>query len=317
MTYNHKKYIREAFEGILMQKTSFPVEVVIGDDFSTDETLDIVKSYKNRENIQIKILQRQRGDGYWEKRRKLGRLYNFENIIENCTGKYIALLDGDDYWTDEYKLQKQVEFLEANPDFILCYHDVVLRNQIDGSEKLRIGERKIVSDISLEDFILENNVSTGSALFRNNLLESLPGWFFNEPKGDYAFFILLAEKGRFHYLPAVMGVYRIHEGGIFSSLSQIKQYSHSVSFFLKLKGHLTKDYYKVLNKKISYIFYKKSKACLREGYRIKALKAVLMSLYWRLFWAIDQNATLTIPVKEYFKQLVKILDFLNYYKKVY
>ena len=91
-----------------------------GDDFSTDRTLDIVKSYQNSESIEIKILERKKGDSYWQRRQKLGRLYNFINILDNCTGKYVALLDGDDYWTDPYKLQKQVDFLEQNPTFSMC-----------------------------------------------------------------------------------------------------------------------------------------------------------------------------------------------------
>ena len=121
MTYNHADYIREAMEGILMQKTNFFVEVVVGDDFSTDDTLKIIKEYKNTENIHIKILERKVGDAYWKKRQELGRLYNFTNILDNCTGNYIALLDGDDYWTDPLKLQKQVDFLDANEEYSLCF----------------------------------------------------------------------------------------------------------------------------------------------------------------------------------------------------
>src|SRR5690606_33947270 len=116
MTFNHAPFIREAIESILMQKTNFFVEVVVGDDFSTDSTLDILKQYESTDNIHIKILNRKKGDEYWFKRQERGRSYNFQNILENCTGKYVALLDGDDYWIDPLKLQKQVDFLEENPD---------------------------------------------------------------------------------------------------------------------------------------------------------------------------------------------------------
>src|SRR5690606_15395238 len=111
MTFNHAPFIREAIESILMQKTNFFVEVVVGDDFSTDSTLDILKQYESTENIHIKILERRIGDQYWQKRQRHGRFYNFYSILENCNGKYIALLDGDDYWTDPLKLQKQIDFL--------------------------------------------------------------------------------------------------------------------------------------------------------------------------------------------------------------
>ena len=122
MTYNHGEFIKEAMNGIMMQETSFPIEVVVGDDFSTDNTLNIIREFSNTENIDIHILDRPRGEDYDLKRQELGRLYNFQNIIENCKGKYIAILDGDDYWTDPLKLQKQVDFLENNKAYSIITH---------------------------------------------------------------------------------------------------------------------------------------------------------------------------------------------------
>ena len=124
MVYNHESFIDQAIEGILKQKTNFLVEVVIGDDFSTDKSLEIIRKYQNTATVHFKILERKVGDDYWKNRQKLGRLHNFYNIIENCTAKYIALLDGDDYWTDPFKLQKQVDFLKANPDYVGCFHKI-------------------------------------------------------------------------------------------------------------------------------------------------------------------------------------------------
>ena len=119
MTYNHAPFIKNAMQGIMMQKTSFKIEVVVGDDFSKDNTLEIIKKFSDTENIKLKILNREIHDDYWFQRQENGRIYNFYNILKNCKGNYIALLDGDDYWTDPYKLQKQVDFLEENPR--LCY----------------------------------------------------------------------------------------------------------------------------------------------------------------------------------------------------
>ena len=118
MTYNHEDFIEEALKGIDAQITDFNFEVVIGDDFSTDNNLNIINNYKfTNKNITVNILNRKIGDEYWIKRQKLGRFYNIVNILQNCKGRYIALLDGDDYWTDPYKLQKQVDFLESNKDY--------------------------------------------------------------------------------------------------------------------------------------------------------------------------------------------------------
>ena len=173
MTFNHEPFIREAMDGIMMQESNFKIEVVVGDDFSTDNTLKIIRQYKNTENITIKILEREKNDGYWNKRQKLGRLYNFTNILENCSGKYIALLDGDDYWTDPLKLQKQVDILEQSPDCIACHHwqKIAVQNE-DGSfsekDAPTEGHGYFPQNISTVKSIFENKlrVKTRTVVFR-------------------------------------------------------------------------------------------------------------------------------------------------------
>ena len=217
MTYNHEPFIHHAMEGILSQKINFQCEVVVGDDFSTDKTLEIVKSFQHTKNIHIRILQRVKGDRYWEKRQKLGRLYNFINILENCTGKYIALLDGDDYWTDPLKLQKQVDFLEANEDYAICFHRVYELE--DGKElqlsKLNTGENE--ETYTIEDLAKENFIHTPSVVFRNGLIKNYPKWFNKIPVGDYVGHMLHAQFGKIKYLPEPMAVYRRHPNGIWGN----------------------------------------------------------------------------------------------------
>ena len=109
-TYNLEKYIGQAIDSWLMQKTTFPVEVLISDDGSTDGTIAIIESYMiDHPNIRL------------IKNNHMGMMPNFIRSIEECSGKYIALCDGDDYWIDEYKLQKQYEFMETHPDFSACF----------------------------------------------------------------------------------------------------------------------------------------------------------------------------------------------------
>lgn len=111
ITYNHENYIEHAIEGVLMQKTSFPIELIIGEDCSTDNTRKIVREYEGRYTEIIKAQ-------YPEKNRGMNN--NFLTVLQSARGKYIALCEGDDYWTDPLKLQKQVDFLEANPEYSLC-----------------------------------------------------------------------------------------------------------------------------------------------------------------------------------------------------
>lgn len=217
MTYNHASFIKNAMESILMQKTSFLVEVVVGDDFSTDGTLDIIKQYRDTENIHIKILERKIGDRYWKKRQEKGRFYNFYNILENCTGKYIALLDGDDCWTNPLKLQKQVDFLEKNHTHILTCGG--FEASYNGERDIVIKEKYPYSNDETErgfTFSLETKgwlTKTLTAVFRNRQDIFIRLLQYSYCRDIHLFYHLLKE-GNGYYFKEVFGVYNIHEGGV-------------------------------------------------------------------------------------------------------
>lgn len=221
MTYMHEPFIKDAMDGIMMQETKFKVEVVVGDDFSTDRTLEIIKGYKNKENIHIRILERKKGDTYWEKRQKLGRLYNFLNIIENCQGKYIALLDGDDYWTDPLKLQKQVDVLEGNEEYAGCFHNAVVINSDTNNKTPFLKDEISQTTFKTKDLFEKWLVPTASFMFKNrwneNLLhETLPEWFSTIGSGDLALILWVSLKGKIKRLEDNMCVYRRHSAGLTS-----------------------------------------------------------------------------------------------------
>lgn len=213
MTYNHAPYISEAMDGILKQKTTFPVEVVVGDDFSTDGTLDIIRKYKSTKNIHIKILERQKGDKYFQKRSQLGRLFNFYNILENCNGKYIALLDGDDYWTDPLKLQKQVDFLEHDQKFSSCAHQSLIIYEDGSHRKPKKFAETVSSELSIQDMLSHRKFHTASIVFRSNIIKkhALP---LNIVSADRALILLLASYGKIKYFEDEMCCYRKNSGGI-------------------------------------------------------------------------------------------------------
>jgi glycosyltransferase involved in cell wall biosynthesis len=260
MVYNHEAYICEAIEGILKQRTNFLVEVVIGDDFSTDKSLEIIRKYQNTSNIHFKILERKVGDEYWVNRQKLGRLHNFYNIIENCTGKYIALLDGDDYWTDPLKLQKQVDFLEMNNEYVICSHDakiIDVNGNVLKESKLPNSFKK---DATSEELKKGFWLLTLGMMFRNStILKNFPKEGYDIVNGDIFLISLLGQYGRSKYMSEVEpACYREHSDGIWSMTSKItkKINNFNTLFFIG-------KYYERIDDKVSNEIFL---SCYIKGY---------------------------------------------------
>lgn len=213
ITYNHEKFIREAIEGVLMQQCNYPIELIIADDCLPDNTKVVVESFKSHPNY------------HWIKYTKhienKGMMPNFMWAMEQAQCKYIALCEGDDYWTDPYKLQKQVDFLEANPEYVLCFHPVKVL-QLDGQfipDPIEERFLKITNfPIQKKDLLnIGNFIHTPSVVFRN-VIHELPEMFQLSPVGDYLLYIILGDYGFFKRLNDEMAVYR--KGvGIYSTLS--------------------------------------------------------------------------------------------------
>ncbi|WP_418513610.1 glycosyltransferase family 2 protein [Corallibacter sp.] len=242
MTYNHEAYIEEALDGINNQKTNFDFEVVVGDDFSTDNTLQKIKNYHvTNSKLHMRILERTKGDAYHVVRQEKGRLYNFVNIIEHCKGTYIALLDGDDYWIDPYKLQKQVDFLEANDDyfFVSANSQFLKNNQLE--------ETKIGGDLVLQDFINGNKLGRQAAafMFRNKqvtrFLDDLKAYPW--PFGDLLLIFWCLKQGKGMVLDEVMVYYRIHDTGLWSSITMKSRLQNMIMFYtLAYKSEIHPNY---------------------------------------------------------------------------
>jgi glycosyltransferase involved in cell wall biosynthesis len=220
ITYNQESFIRQAIEGVLMQKVNFTYEILIGDDFSTDNTKEIISEYAAKfQAIKPHLHTSNLGPKGLEGKN------NFLNIYNACTGKYIALLDGDDYWTDPYKLQKQVDFLESNPDYAICFHKVkILQNgQIkdDSGTEDRFNQIE-GEDIGVRDLLKHGNfINTASVMFRNTI-NHFPLEFSLSPVGDYFLYIMLTESGsKIKRMDDVMAVYRKGVGA-YDSLSFIQ-----------------------------------------------------------------------------------------------
>lgn len=262
VTYNHEKYLAQALDGVLMQQANFNIEVIIGEDCSTDGTRDVLEEYVKRNPDIIRPVYHEQNVG--------GYKNAYEFTLPLCKGKYIACLEGDDYWTDPLKLQKQVDFLEANPDYVFTFHDSVILNQNSGETRLRIGDRKIDVNIDLKSLILQNNIPTASIVFRNVLDHRLlPDWFAKITKADYGLCVLLAEKGPGKFLPGAMSVYRVHDGGAwsgngfeFTHTANLRFYKYLLEYFkdneirraIRAKMQLSKFNYGIAKLRIGHLF---------------------------------------------------------------
>ena len=212
ITYGHEKYIEEAIKGVFLQKTNFPLELIISNDKSPDSTDEIVKNIIKYapENISVKYIQHPEN---------IGMLPNLISTLKMAAGKYIAVCEGDDYWIDENKLQKQTDFLEKNEDFTLTFHNVFIRNgetlrtDLDYEKRLNSKDVYTIDDLSKGNFI-----HTPSVVFRNMKIK-FPEWYYSSFLGDYPLWSWLSKKGKIKYFPEKMGVYR-ENVGVWSGKSQ-------------------------------------------------------------------------------------------------
>lgn len=233
ITYNHERFIAQALESVLMQETDFPVELVIGEDSSSDGTRAIVVEYAQRYPDRIRPLLRERN---------LGMIPNFVATLQACRGKYVAMLEGDDYWTDPHKLQKQVKFLEAHPECSTCFHNVWVRYEDSGRppEAMLSLHQKPVS--SLDDVLRGQYLPTCSMMFRNGLVDMFPEWFYHLPTGDWPLTVLIVEHGDVGYLNETMAVYRVHTGGTWSPMDLITQCQKSLQAYKIITPYIRSKY---------------------------------------------------------------------------
>lgn len=208
MTYNHGPYIREALEGFVMQKTNFPFVAIVHDDASTDNTAEIVREYAEKyPNIILPIFEKE--NQYSKHDGSIRRIMN--DVVNKTGAKYIALCEGDDYWTDPCKLQKQVDFLESHPDYSMCFHNAVMHWD-DESEPDRNVVNLKEGAISPQSLYAHWQAPTASIMHRKDVLETeiykKSISFKNLAFGDIQIGIASGLCGKIHYFSDCMSVYR-------------------------------------------------------------------------------------------------------------
>jgi glycosyltransferase involved in cell wall biosynthesis len=203
--YNQEEFIAQTLESFLMQKTQYPFEIIVHDDASTDKTAEIVKNYEIKyPGIFANIYQTEN---------------QFSKTINSVTkitfaaarGKYLALCEGDDYWTDVYKIERQIKLLEEHPEFVGCFHNTEERYEKDDSKaSFLYCSFQSARAVPFAELAYSNCIPTCSVIFRKSLFKEFPIWFDALKMGDWPLHLLNSQFGDYWYLPKVMGVHRLH-----------------------------------------------------------------------------------------------------------
>lgn len=224
ITYNHEQFISDAIEGFLIQKCNFPVEIIIGDDCSTDSTQKIIKEYYSKFPTTIKPILNSTN---------LGPLKNAINVLKHCTGKYVALCEGDDFWIDPLKLQKQVDFLEQNPEYVLSFHNVIAINVTDDKRTRSELEQELLKK-KPEDIPVGHPSHTSSMVFRN-VIKSFPSDIDKIISGDSFLQFVLARYGESTFQKEIYpNVRRRHPQSIWSYKSEEYKIEQGIYLYEKL-----------------------------------------------------------------------------------
>lgn len=204
IAYNHEKYIARALDSFLMQKTDFPFEIVIHDDASTDRTAEIIREYAEKYPDIIRPMY-QTENQYSQGISNISGAFNFPR----AEGKYIAMCEGDDYWIDDTKLQRQADYMEAHPECTMCFHSARIESDDKALRAKEVRPYKHSKLCTPEEVIDKRaNYPTASLMFQAELAKQLPQWYHDCPVGDVPIHIFMASKGTVYYMDRKMSVYQ-------------------------------------------------------------------------------------------------------------
>lgn len=242
ITYQQERTIAQAIDSVLAQATSFDIELVIGEDASTDRTREIVVDYATRFPSRVRLVLQEANRGL---------LRNFIDTFTSCRGDYVALLDGDDYWLNRDKLERQVAFLDSHPECSICCHAAAMLRSGETIAEDRYPEPDWKTISTIEDLFRQNFIPTCSAMVRRDAIATLPGWFESCPWEDWPLFLLYAERGKIGYLADVMAVYRMHSAGLWSGLRPGEQVRRKIAFLIAMDERFGHRYHALIRDQIA------------------------------------------------------------------
>jgi glycosyltransferase involved in cell wall biosynthesis len=227
-SYNHGRYIRQALQSVVDQERPFPVELVVSDDGSTDDSLSIIAEFAGKYPELVRVVSPEE---------HLGLGGNFRHAYMQCKGKYVAMLDSDDYWLSRDKLVRQVAVLENDPECTLCFHNAVLWVEWNQTSRMRLAEA-VPEFRGGAEFLRRNPVTTMTAMFRNivdqRILDTLSGLDLQ----DLPLWVFLADKGTVKFLPDLFGFYRIHGKGTYAQADNTKRIQSRYECLRRIRNYV-------------------------------------------------------------------------------
>jgi hypothetical protein len=292
ITYNHERFIGQALESVLAQKVNFDYEIVIGEDYSTDGTRAVILDFQRRYPKRIVLLLREGN---------IGAIRNFAETITVCHGQYLAILEGDDYWTCTNKLQRQVDFLDSHPDWAICCSRAEVRNEpsmhssalraqsgtvFPGRPDCTRPDRDDVSGLvpaapraagtyTLEDLLPKNFIPTCTVVYRWGRQPHFPSWILRSSLGDLPRHAIVAGQKKIELLDDCTAVYRIHQGAMWSSRDQGSQSLENARMLARLSRHLGGHYANILDPIVARSYLHEAINARQSGSRVQTGRHLL------------------------------------------
>jgi len=279
--YNHEKYIRDAIDGFLSQKTDFVFEILIHDDASTDQTATIIREYVDNYPGLIRAIYQT------ENQYSKGKKVMLECVVPNANGIYVAMCEGDDYWTDPYKIQKQVNIITASSEYVVVCHEADLEYN---DAIVRFNDYYSYKLYGLYELLGDMQIHTMSVLFKKEIVDKISYNYIKRATGAYFFFVAATRFGKIYKIGSPMGVYRIHEAGIWNGKSKVNQAKMALQNIM-----LMADYYSFDENACSVI--KNKYAVMSISYSVP----VLMTFDLKGFFDLNLGAVKEVGLIGYIK----------------
>lgn len=315
ITYNHKEYISEAIDSFLTQETNFPFEILIGEDCSTDNTMQILEEYAAKYPNIIKLITSENN---------VGMMKNFIRTMESCKGEYIAICEGDDVWTSSKKLQIQYEALNKNKNIDFCFTRAIDLDVSTGSSKEYFNFGTNQKLFNLTEVIRGGGgfAATCTFFIRKEVFDKLPEWFYSSAVvGDYYLQILSSLKGGALYLPEVTAMYRINvpvswtkerkKLDISKIIDEAKMHEYCLDEFSKYRGVIIDD----INFSKAVCYYNATLEAIDNGYKNEVANFIEKS--WNFYPNLKTKQKKIYKFRKYVRIISLYYSIKRYYKNLF